>query len=178
MNVEKVQASKATKYIISGLDDLDPIIVSLEDVAPKKGKLSISCSDESWTADLDNIGKDTDICDFVASSSNLFLTGKLANIRAWIDDFVHLKNHARALILIARRMGQLNRTEARECFDATALFSGEETPTETDQQIAKHIFGPEWCNIVPSLPNPNYRHLNQILSAVHEALLITKPQTH
>ena len=179
MNIEKVQVSKSTKYIISGLDDLDPITVSLEDVAPKKCKLTISCSNDSWTAALDDMGKDNDICNFVSSTGNLALTWKMApDIRPYVDDFKNLNSHARAFILTTRRKKQLAHSVARECFEATNLFSGEENPTETDKQVAQLIFGPEWIDIVPSLPNPDYRHLNQIINVVHEALVDTKPPAH
>ncbi|MDK1397980.1 hypothetical protein [Pseudomonas protegens] len=43
----KVERSKVTKLVITGAPSLDPITVFLEDLAPCKGKITVSCYDKS-----------------------------------------------------------------------------------------------------------------------------------
>lgn len=47
LNVER---STVTKLVITGAPSLDPITVFLEDLAPKRGKITVSCWGKSWTA--------------------------------------------------------------------------------------------------------------------------------
>jgi len=46
----KVERSTVTKLFITGAPSLDPITVFLEDLAPCKGKITVSCWGKSWTA--------------------------------------------------------------------------------------------------------------------------------
>ncbi|MND66925.1 hypothetical protein D3C80_583300 [compost metagenome] len=47
MNIE---TSTVTKLLITGAESLDPISVYLEDFAPCKGKITVSCFDKTWHA--------------------------------------------------------------------------------------------------------------------------------
>lgn len=44
------ERSTVTKLVITGAPSLDPITVFLEDLAPRKGKITVSCWGKSWTA--------------------------------------------------------------------------------------------------------------------------------
>ena len=46
----QVERSTVTKLVITGAPSLDPITVFLEDLAPCKGKITVSCWGKSWTA--------------------------------------------------------------------------------------------------------------------------------
>lgn len=46
----KVERSTVTKLVITGAPNLDLITVLLEDLAPCKGKITVSCWGKSWTA--------------------------------------------------------------------------------------------------------------------------------
>ncbi|WP_336347785.1 hypothetical protein [Pseudomonas monsensis] len=46
----KVERSTVAKLVITGAKNLDRITVFLEDLAPKRGKITVSCWGKSWTA--------------------------------------------------------------------------------------------------------------------------------
>ena len=46
----KVERSTVTKPVITGAQNLDPVTVFLEDLAPCKGKITVSYWDKSWHA--------------------------------------------------------------------------------------------------------------------------------
>lgn len=46
----KIEQSTVTKLVITGAPRLDPITVFLEDLAPCKCKITVSCWGKSWTA--------------------------------------------------------------------------------------------------------------------------------
>lgn len=46
----QVERSTVTKLVITGAQNLDPITVFLEDLAPCKGKITVSCWGKCWTA--------------------------------------------------------------------------------------------------------------------------------
>lgn len=46
----QVERSIVTKLVITGAPSLDPITVFLEDLAPREGKITVSCYDKSWHA--------------------------------------------------------------------------------------------------------------------------------
>ena len=46
----QIEHSTVTKMVITGATQLDPITVFLEDLAPCKGKITVSCRGKSWMA--------------------------------------------------------------------------------------------------------------------------------
>ncbi|WP_342648774.1 hypothetical protein [Pseudomonas sp. REB1044] len=64
MNVEK---STVTKFLITGAPNLDPISVYLEDLAPCKGKITVSCFDKTLHAYWGGMWDGLTIAQFSAS---------------------------------------------------------------------------------------------------------------
>ena len=72
----KISKSQVTKIVLTELDQLDPVTFITESLGHERGKLTIDCYGEAWTAYWGSMG-----CDFVEAfirdASVDYLTNKL-----------------------------------------------------------------------------------------------------
>jgi len=173
----KVEQSMVTKLTISDVPDLDPIAVYLEDQGVGRGKITITCFDDSWSYFWGAMGDGYDIRCFFLKADTDYIAGKLQPLlKDTVNDFCNLEKHARQHIRKERREGNIPKEEARELFEAAEHLETmqDDDPTEY-RDLMYRIFGDEWWYNVPQQPNHEYERLCSIINTIKEA--IGKKQT-
>ena len=74
----KLETTQITKLTLSELERLDPVSVMLEDIEPRKGKITIECYGEAWCGYWDNMGELT-VAEFFCWCGEQYLVEKLIN---------------------------------------------------------------------------------------------------
>lgn len=178
----KVERSTVTKLVITGAPNLDSITVFLEDLAPCKGKITVSCWGKSWTAYWGGMWDGLNIGQFFCELNTSYIIGyfdQAMRSRQFSGDA--LANKAQTALLKDRRQGHLDQEEARELFDeaedireATSIdyLAGAHYP------LMRKLFGDEWWHFADDAtePNPDYDYLERIILAVQQALRQEQPQ--
>lgn len=148
----EIEQSTVTKLTISGAKALDPISVILDDLEPRKGKITITCYGKAWTAYWGGMGERT-IAQFFYSCDQHYLAGNLSDIRSEIPDVDKINEDI---------------LKAEITVDSVDHI---ENP-QNNHELMVEVYGPDWyCNL-PEKPNPNYQYLCRIILAVQEALKI------
>lgn len=161
----KVETTTVTKMTISEVQSLDPIAVYLEDQGTGRGKITITCFNESWSYFWGAMGDQT-LSEFFCSCDEHYIAKKLGSgLRSSVVDSEKIPDHARAHIVELRRDGGLERAEARELYDEAEWIEGQE-----DHDLLYKIFGCEWWDDLPTKPNPDYEYLCRIITTVQSAL--------
>jgi hypothetical protein len=169
----KIESSEVKKIVISDVPHLDPVTVFLEDLEPRKGKATITCYNESWTAYWGGMGNRS-ISEFILSCDNGYLA---KNFGGQIDhnliDLENMADDARKHICKMRREKDLDAEYARELFDKAEQLEGIEhdsTLFDLHYGLMQEIYGDEWWYGLPEIPNPKYTYLCRVLNTVKEAL--------
>lgn len=183
----KVEAGTVMILRISDLmpsHRLDPIRVTLDDIEPGKGRITIECYSKAWASYWGAMSGQT-IAQFFAGCDNDYLIGNLA---PGMDRTRHsgeaLAAFARKTICLRRRWrdfdtklnhDRLDREAARELFDGAEELESCETQESCWQEsrLLTKVFGEEWfCSLGPESQeiNPEYAYLARICDAVREAL--------
>jgi hypothetical protein len=171
----KVQTSTAVKLIISEVPRLDPITVFLEDLAPREGKATISCYNQSWSAWWGGMG-DRSIKDFILSCDERYLAnnfGRGTSLDSTVVDVEGIADHARKHIISLRKGNDLDADCARELYDKAERLehlTQVETLYAGYGDVMQDIFGDEWWHTLPEKPNGDYVYLCRIINAVKAAL--------
>lgn len=172
-----VTTSIATKICITDVPRLDPISVYLEDLGPERGKVTITCFDDSWTNFWGSMGKGRTVRDFFIGCDNGYLCSKFASgLYSTVEDFDQITAHARKGIIDQRKEsiaygGSFTKDVARELWDDAENLSSYHTDLpETYADLMYKIFGDEWWHGLPQKPNYKYDYICRILDAVKEAL--------
>lgn len=172
----KIERSTVTKLVITSAPSLDPITVFLEDLAPCKGKITVSCWGKSWTAYWGGMWEGLNIGQFFCELNTGYIIGhfdQAMSPRQFSGEA--LANKAQITVLKERRRGELGLNEARELFTETEDLrespSVEHIHKEHSELMAK-LFGDEWWNLTNDAtePNPDYAYLDRIIHAVQRAL--------
>lgn len=173
-----VTTSAVTKYCIQGADRLDPITVFLEDIAPSKGSITVSCFGESWTACWPAMGENTKIADFFVGMGadyivNCFSRG-ISRTKFCADN---LPDIAKREIIKRRLEGELDRGQARVLYNQTYILRDCDTDMQLHafhDELMTEIFGQEWWYCIGEAcePNPKYTYLERIVVAVQQALMM------
>ncbi|MCF6764070.1 hypothetical protein [Pseudomonas fragi] len=172
----KVESSSVTKLVITGATNLDPITVFLEDLAPCKGKITVSCWGKSWTAYWGGMWDGLSIGQFFCELNISYIIGyfdQAINSRQFSGEA--LANKAKHLVLKERRQFCYGSDEARDLFDEAEDLR--ESPS-IDHLHGAHsvlmtkLFGDEWWHLTSDAtePNPDYAYLERIILAVQQAL--------
>lgn len=169
----KIETQTVTKLVISDMPNLDPITVFLEDLEPRKGKATITCYNESWTAYWGGMGDKT-IAEFILSCNEDYLVGNFSEqIEFNRIDLEAMVDHAKKHIIKRRKAKDIDSDQAREQFDKTESLENMEhdsTLFDVHYELMQEIFGDEWWYGLPQKPNPKYIYLCRILNTVKEAL--------
>lgn len=171
-----VERSTVTKLVITGAPSLDPITVFLEDLAPCKGKITVSCWGKSWTAYWGGMWRGLNIGQFFCELNTSYIIGYFdqeMSPRQFSGDA--LANKVQVSVLKDRRSGELGQDEARELF--TEAEDLRESPSiehlhGAHSELMHKIFGDEWWHLTNDAtePNPDYAYLERIIHAVQQAL--------
>ncbi|WP_426201088.1 hypothetical protein [Pseudomonas sp. TWP3-1] len=178
----KVERSTVTKLVITGAQNLDPITVFLEDLAPSKGKITVSCWGKSWAAYWGGMWDGHTIAQSFCELNTSYIIGYFdQNIRSRQFSGDALANEAQRLVLKDRRRFGYTSDEAREMFDAAEDLR---EPPSIDHlhgalsELMTKLFGDEWWHMTSDAtePNPDYAYLERIILAVQQALRQERPQ--
>lgn len=101
-------ATKARVFTIFGAPKLDPITVTLQDVAPGHGRLIVECCGEAWAAYWGGMGNET-LAEFVSSCGTDYITGKLTRDRMLKRDVAYLERIVVAVQEALRSNSELDR---------------------------------------------------------------------
>jgi len=137
----KVATSSVVKHVLTELEGLDPVSVTLEDLHRGVGKITIDCYGKAWTAFFGSIGDQT-IRSFINSCDTHYLAGKLSTVEGRITDFD----------AISEKLGFV--------VDRDSLWTSSKEMTEA--------YGRDWYMDLPQTKNPEYLYLQRIIGAVKE----------
>lgn len=162
----KIESKKVDTLRITEVKGLDPITVMLENFEPGKGKITIECFGESWTASWGAMSGDT-VQQFVCRTDDHYLAKNLSSInssiidveasikalKAMVDEAVNTKSHASFLK------------------DDIDNFESPMQWIQTFSDTAHEILGGEpWHYDFPTKTNPKYSYLLRIIQTVRSAL--------
>lgn len=172
----KVERSTVTKLVITGAPNLDPITVFLEDLAPCKGKITVSCWGKSWTAYWGGMWDGLSIGQFFCELNTSYIIGyfdQAMSSRQFSGEA--LANKAQRIVLKERRLFCYDQDEARELFDEAEDLRDSPSIDHlhgAHGELMTKLFGYEWCHLADDAtePNPDYVYLDRIILAVQHAL--------
>ncbi|QXI02484.1 hypothetical protein HV782_011015 [Pseudomonas monsensis] len=178
----KVEHSTVTKLVITGAQNLDSINVFLEDLAPRKGKITVNCWGKSWTAYWGGMWDGLNIGQFFCELNTSYIIGYFdQDLRSRRFSGDALANEARRLVLKERRRFGYTSDEAPEMCDAAEDLR--ESPSVdylhgAHSELMTKLFGDEWWHMTSDAkePNPDYAYLERIILAVQQALRQEQPQ--
>lgn len=165
MNVSK---STVTKLLITGMPDLDPVHVFVDDMRASKGRITLTCFDDSWSYFWGSIGNKT-ITEFFCACDEDYLARKFkTGISSTIVDVDAIEKHAKAEICKRRRERDIEQGEARELFDEIYQTSFDDPYGEPG--LMYRVYGDEWWHSLPHKPNPDYEYLCRIINVAKQVL--------
>lgn len=171
MNIE---TTTVQKLIISGVENLDPISVYLEDQGPACGKVTITCFNDCWAYFWGSMGKGNTIRSFLLQCDEHYLAGKFApGLESNVTHLDNIVEHTRKEILKKRRHDELSKEYARKYWGEADELDGVEDQRELydrHSEIMYEVFGDEWWYCLPQQPNHKYQYLCRIINTVKEAL--------
>ena len=144
MNVQKRETAT---YVLSGLEELDPVTVYVTNYGEGVGKLVVECYGEAWAAAWSAMGEKT-LERFVLSCDEDYLLNSLLK-RTVETDY--------------------------EALCAAAGARGLDLCVTSDVEVAQRVddlascFGEDWYMDLPTCPTAEYHHLRRILEAVKRA---------
>jgi hypothetical protein len=182
----KVERSNAVVHItISDIMEshrLDPIRVTLDDIEPGCGRITVECYGRAWASYWGAMGE-RGIAQFFASCDNHYLISNLA------PDLHASRYSADALVTLARKTIRGRRKGTAACrfeYDPLTKAQAEELMVRVDElaacetegqcwskaELLEQIFGPDgtMTAVQATEPNPEYDYLERICNAVREAL--------
>jgi hypothetical protein len=173
----KIETSLVKKLIITEIESLDPIAVYLEDFGVGKGKIIITCFNDSWSYYWGAMGQ-YNLAQFIIKCDNDYLATKLSSYTEQkIDDYDALEDYAKKHIIKRRRANDIGADEARTAYDdCVNLIAYKDEDSSMYGEVMYSIFGDDWWNVLPKKVNPKYKYLCKILDVVREALNETQAQ--
>lgn len=161
----KITKSSVVKIKIEEIEGLDSINVFLEDLGPRRGKITIDCYGKAWSAYWGGMG-DRTISQFFCSCDEHYLAKNLSNINSEIDDYENLTIETKKEIIKKRKAHEVDIETAREWFDDAETIDHD----NIDQGLLQDVFGDEWWYCIPTKSNPDYEYLCRIIKTVKEAI--------
>ncbi len=166
----KIELKKVDTLRITEVRGLDPITVMLENFEPGKGKITIECFGESWSASWGAMSGDT-VQQFVCRTDDHYLAKNLSNINSSIIDVEASIKALKGIVDQQVKDQDITRSYASFLKDDIDNF---ETPMQwiqTFSDTAHEILGGEpWHYQFPTKINPNYSYLLRIIQTVRSAL--------
>lgn len=171
-----VERSTVTKLVITGAPRLDAITVFLEDIAPCRGKITVSCWGKSWTAYWGGMWDGLNIGQFFCELHTGYIIGyfdQAMKSRQFSGEA--LANKAQRIVLKERRLFCYDQDEARELFDEAEDLRDSPSIDHlhgAHGELMTKLFGYEWWHLADDAtePNPDYVYLDRIILAVQQAL--------
>lgn len=165
----EVATAHVTALRLTGLDNLDPITVYLDNPEPGRGQITIRCWDTSWTAGWRGLSSRR-VEEFFVVQNDHYLAKNLSSLKAEVlASGEGLTRLLRVEFLRQRRARELDKGLARTLWeDAEGVEIGEGHCSDHKLMVA--AFGEEWFHDQPTMPNSDYLYLCRIIQAVREGL--------
>lgn len=176
----KIKTTTVTRLLLTELVNLDPVEVIADNIAEHKGKVTMTCYNQSWTAYWGSTGCDS-VEEFFCSAGNDYLIGCLSpmltsRIADKDADYEFIKRE----ILTARTNGEITKSEAAalwidvNCYrpDRDSILNG--CPNDLANFMGEEPWYLDW----PTTENHDYTYLSRICDAVKEAFKQVKEQKH
>ena len=155
--IMKIKETTVRKLLITGIDNLDPVNVFVEEYTPTSGKITMECFGKAWSYFWGSIG-DRSIMEFFCSCDNHYLSRKFdPQLESKIDDPDMLPEHAKNYIINMRKERDIDRKQARDLYDKAEYVE------MNDHNLLFEIYGDEWWCALPKQPNQKYEYLGRIL---------------
>lgn len=172
----QVKRWSVTKLVITGVPNLDPITVFLEDLASCKGKITVSCWGKSWTAYWGGMWGGLNIGQFFCEPNTSYIIGffeQAMKSRQFSGE--ELANKAQRIVLKERRLFCYGQEEARELFNEAEDLRDSPSIDHlhgAHGELMTKLFGCELWHLADDAtePNPDYVYLERIIRAVQQAL--------
>lgn len=177
----KITKTTVARIIIEGADRLDPITVFLEDIAPKNGKITVTCFGESWSAHWGGMWDGLTVAQFFTKLNAQYIIGYFSpQLRGGCYSADKTAEAATREVLKLRRENEFDFAEARQAYeDSKSIIHAEsiERLHQSHNKLLTTIWGPDWWHCTEEEPNPKYQYLTRIVDAVQLALKICEPTT-
>lgn len=168
----KIDETYIRHLTITGIPDLDPIRVTLQDIGPGQGRINIECFGQAWANYWGGMGNET-IAEFFASCSAQYISGKLSSVHSHVFNPEGLADSLKREIIKDRRNWITSKGDARKRWNAIADIEPIPETVEGLWYIGDkmhELLGDEWWYSLPEKPNPDYVYLCRIIKAVQAAL--------
>lgn len=146
----------------------DPIRVTIDDLEPGRGRITIVCFDATFSAFWGAMGpreKPSTVAEFFCRCDEGYLASNLCpGMSEWIYDPEGTADAAKREVLRRRKARDLSSFEARGLFDR---IGGE---VETTDRVLYRVFGDEYWSHHVDKRNPTHINLCRIVVIVQEAL--------
>ncbi|MDH4572434.1 hypothetical protein [Salinicola acroporae] len=164
-----VGAGRAT-----GLGEIDPIDVILEDHGPARGQITINVFGEAWSHYWPAMG-DFGIESFVAKVSTHYLANKLRRPDEKFteidgDELVAKMKHG---VITDRRDKQIDEREARELWEEIEAFASDErwgSIGESEAELLHKTLGDDWWECMSERTSSHGQYVLDICAAVQQVL--------
>jgi len=145
----KIESTQVTKLMLTDLDRLDPVAVIAEDIAPSRGRITITCYGEAWTASWGGIGCHT-ISQFFCSCDEHYIAKNLSDVDSQVYDIDAIREQAYIKGVDCYRDDPWNDYEFLTAMYGSDMF--------------------DWHDSLRKMKNSKYQYLCRIIKAVQEAL--------
>jgi hypothetical protein len=165
-----IKESTLTKLTITDVERLDPINVIFEDYGPQRGKVTIEVCGDAWSYFWGAMGEGYTIKSFFVKAGSDYIVRKLSIcIQSTIDDDSQeaLVSAAKKEIIKTRKEGG-SRWRARDKWHLINEITDE--GKELNADTLYKIFGSEWYDCLPQIPNPKYQYLKRIVETIQAAI--------
>lgn len=173
----KVETTQTATYKITEVKALDLITVYCENFEPGKGKITVECYGQSWSAYWGGMSGMT-VERFFCSCDDGYISGNFGMHTPSLDSHEKFGEYLKKEILKLRRNNELSSEEAKDYWfdiEHTLHLVDDEPLCQRTHEIAQAVIGDEWWYAIPKIPNPDYQYLCRIIKAVQEALNTTLP---
>lgn len=178
------------KLRVSEVVNLDPVDVYLEDAAPGRGCLVVTCADQSWTHTWTSMGSGRSLADFLVACDVDYLVRAMGHgLPAERFSGTAMEILARRTVLGRRRPSlrpdkyddeEWSASKAREIYDQVkGRFTRVGSVQECPAGLMAELFGPDdwWLSTDrASEPNPAHVHLTRVVTAVRDAVMQIKQE--
>lgn len=165
----KITQSQIQKIRLTEISGLDPVDVMIENHEPGKGRITIRCAGDVWTAYWGSMGGGSTVQAFFTNCSPCYLAGNLSSgIRRTITDTDAIEDHIKRRVIKMRIDGDLTADDARDLYDEAHLYQSVEALHFWDRAV--EILGDDWWFDLPERQNPAYEYLCRVIAAVQEGL--------
>ena len=141
----KITEGVVEKIVLSGLENLDPITLFIEDLGDNRGKLTVECYGEAWSAFWNSMG---------CSQVLVFLKG--CNV-----DYIANKLFPPNLSIHVTDFDKISREINSEVDESTLLL-------ETQQ--LEEVYGEDWYHSLPYKVCSEYKYLLRIVKEIKNAV--------